>query len=107
MQAGTMRRRITIQQSSDVPDGSGGVQRTWTDFATVWAEITPAAGKEVFQAEQVRADAMYNINIRYLQGVSAEMRVLYGTRRFNIRAVNDVNEMHRKITLVCEELKSA
>ena len=46
MQAGYLRKRVTIQQRSTVTDTFGGQSTSWVDIATVYAEITPMSGRE-------------------------------------------------------------
>lgn len=106
MRSGKLNRRIVIEQVSEARDAIGGTSETWTTFATVWAEFMYQAGREFFAAKQINAALDEIIRIRYLAGITAKMRVRYGTRIFTIVAPPiDVNEKHEEIKLMCEELR--
>ena len=106
--SGDLRRSIQIQQRSATIDSVGGQSTTWTTVATVWADIQPLSGRELMAAQEVQAEVSHTISIRYQPLFSdpkamAAMRVLYGTRIFNISASMNVDERNRLITLMANE----
>lgn len=103
MRAGHLRRRIAIQALTEGTDAAGGPTRAYTTFATVWAALEPSNGRESDQADAYTARVTTKITIRYLTGLVPTMRVLYGTRTFNILGVIDVEERHETMVLQCEE----
>lgn len=104
MRPGKLRHRITLQQVTRTPDGIGGYTETWTDVATVWAAVEPLRGRELFDAEQVQSEITHRVRIRYRSGVDSSMRVRFGARLFRIQSVIDVDERHREIQLMCQEV---
>ena len=103
LEAGALRHRITLQSATDTPDGGGGFTTVWTDVATVWAAIEPLKGREQLHAAQLETPVTHRVTLRYRAGVTPKMRVKFGTRVFNIRAVIDAEERHRTLELMCEE----
>lgn len=80
MDAGKLRELVTIQQKS--PTGTGGRGQPvyeWTAFANVYAEIESLTGKKAEIARQLVAEASHQITIRYLTGITTEMRVVDST----------------------------
>jgi len=104
MRSEALKKRITIQQQSTTQDSFGSPIDTWTTVATVWASIEPINGKEFFAASQVNAEVTTRIRIRYLSGIEPAMRVLYGTRLYNIQSVIDYKESHAEMQLMCKEV---
>ncbi len=102
---GLLRERVTIQQeAAPSPDGGGGYAPGWTDVAAdLPARIEPAAGREEIHAAKLASAVTTAVTIRTLAGVAAGMRVVYGGRVFNIRAVLDIEERRRFMMLACEE----
>ncbi|MBV8938965.1 MAG: phage head closure protein [Alphaproteobacteria bacterium] len=104
-----MRHRITLQQPLLTPDGAGGYARTWQDVADMWAAIAPLAPnrpglhRETLVDMHVQSHALYRFTLRYYPGITAAMRVLYGARLFNIRAVIDPDETKTTLQLLAEE----
>lgn len=103
MQAGLLRKRLTIQKPSQAQDGYGQTLDTWTDVATVWGEIVPVSGREMIAANAMQESKTHAITIRYIAGITPKMRIKYGTRLFDIQSVLDENERHRTLNLSCVE----
>jgi len=101
--AGALRHRVSLQQSTLTADGGGGATLAWTTVATVWAAIQPLKGRERQRAEQIESPLTHRVTIRHRDGVTAAMRVLFGARVFNIRAVINPDERDRRLDLLCEE----
>lgn len=108
MRAGTLRHRVTIQQRSTTTDALGQPTTTWSDVATVWADVSPLSGRELLAAQAARAQINGIVTIRYQRQFSdpvamAARRILYGSRILNITASRDVDEMHQLIELTYTE----
>ena len=104
IRAGRLRHRITIQTCTGTDPGATlEFPKAWTTFASCWADIAATSGSESVEAARVQADASHVIEIRYQAGVLPTMRVLHGVRNFEIVAVLDMEERHRKLYLLCKE----
>ena len=106
MQAGKLRHQIIIQQQSSTQDAHGQLVETWTTFATLRASVEPLRGKEYFSTEQEHAEVDTRIRIRYSAGILPKMRVLFGSKLYDIKSVINVEERNRYMELMCEELVS-
>lgn len=103
---GTLRERVTIQQESRAADGGGGAALTWaaiTGGTDIAARVEPLSGRESLHAMAMEAQVSHRVTIRYLAGIVAGMRVLYGSRALNIRAAINIDERDRFIELACDE----
>jgi SPP1 family predicted phage head-tail adaptor len=103
MRAGRLRHRVIIQEYSESQGNYGGVTKNWTTFATVWAAIEPARGREFWDSQQVNAEVTGKITIRYLAGVTPKMRVKHGDRYFEILAVINPEEKNEELQLMVKE----
>jgi len=103
MQAGQLRKRITIQRRALAQDTFGGQSSTWTDWQTVWAQISPASGSEVMAAQAVHERISHTVSMRYIDGVTAAMRIVYKDRFFNIVLVRNVDERSRQLEILAVE----
>ena len=106
MRAGTLRHRIIIQSGTEARDAYGAVTVTWGTFATVWARVEPLSGKETYVAQTIKAETAHKITIRYLSGVLAKMRVLFGTRTFDIKQIINWEERNKELALIATEFIS-
>jgi SPP1 family predicted phage head-tail adaptor len=99
-----MRHCITIQQGTKVPDGQGGYSTSWTTYAAdIFAALKATRGSQFWISEQLQQRVTHSIIVRALEGVTTEMRVLFGARVFHIRAVRDQDERGRFLELLTEE----
>ncbi len=104
MNPGELRHRVTIQQSQETVDADKTPSLSWVPVATVWAAVEPINGREYIQLKQTNATLTTCIRIRYRSGFTPAMRIVYGTRIFDINDVIDVNERHVEIHLMCTEV---
>lgn len=97
--------RITIQRESTprADDDQGGYALGWTDVCTTWAAFESPTGRESLFAGQLQASVTQIAYIPYRAGIDATMRVRFGTRVMNIRAVLDEGERKRELKLMVEE----
>lgn len=108
-----LKHRLVLQQEEPVFDDAGGFTRSWTDVATLWAEIVPItggdsrsntiSGKEIFVAGQVQAQVSHRIFLRWRDGVVPAMRLALEDRIFNIRYVAAVREGREMLELLVQE----
>ena len=105
MNSGALRHKIAIQSAARASDDGGGFTEPWSTITggDVWAEIEPASSHEVYAAGQLQHRITHKLRLRYLAGVTTAMRVLVGTRPFNIRSIRNVDERGRELLLLCEE----
>lgn len=75
MQSGKLRFTVTLQRRVDTQEPGGQPIHTYTDFATVKANIRPLTGREFIQAQQIQADLSTEINIRFRPDVDETCRV--------------------------------
>lgn len=106
MRAGYLNKRITIQQLTDERDETGGVVNTWTEVCKAWASIEPLKGAEFLSAKEVDAQVTTRIRMRQRKDVTitSDMRVVYGSRIFEIDSVIDVYTRGRELQLMSREL---
>jgi SPP1 family predicted phage head-tail adaptor len=81
--------RIVIQQRATSQTARGQQVREWTDVCTVWSRVRQANGREVLAGQAINAAVSAVIEIRWRDGVSASMRVVDGSRIYNVEAVVD------------------
>ena len=89
-----LNKRVAVQAASTASDGQGGSTESWATETTISAAIEPLKAWEKYQAMQFQTPVTHKVTIRYLSGLTAKKRLLYGTRVLAIKEVIDVNEQH-------------
>lgn len=107
MQAGRLRNKIDIEQLSAASPqqlNTGEPDESWSVYLNdIWASVEPLSGRELFAAQEFHSEVTVRIRIRYRSGVNNRMRVVFGTKYYDIKAVIDPEERHREFHLLCSE----
>ena len=82
-----LNKRVTIQQQSTAVDEIGQPVVSWSDVATVWAEVKDVSGREYIAAGAIQSAVLTKITIRKRAGIVSAMRVLHGSDTYSIDAV--------------------
>lgn len=101
---GEFRHLIVFQKMSEEQNDYGEPIGNWVDVLTARAGIYPLSGKEFFAAETVNSEVTHKINMRYMSGITPDMRVKFGDRYFNIISVINFQERNVLLQLLCKEL---
>jgi SPP1 family predicted phage head-tail adaptor len=78
MNVGRLDRKVTIQQVARSRDVYGGWTETWSDFAVVWASITWQTAGERLNVARETSTTKGIFYIRYMDGITDDMRIVYG-----------------------------
>lgn len=106
MRAGQLRYKVDLEQRSATQTGNmGSLGNTWSTVASgLYARIEPAGSTESKAGGAYVSSTTHLVTIWYRAGVvPAMMRLKYGTRLFNILAVNDPDGRRERLQLQCEE----
>ena len=91
LEAGTLNRRVSLQQRQETPTGTGGSTIAWVEIAKVWANIRMLNGIETVKADFPVSVAKASIRIRWREDIDPTWRVVYvsngKTMTFDVKAV--------------------
>ncbi len=103
-------RLVALQAPVETADSFGQMVPSWSTLLMVWANLKPSltllgSGEKV-NAMQLYGTATHVITMRYLpsQAVTPKMRLLYGSRAFNIVSVINVDEANLTLQIHAKEL---
>jgi len=108
MQAGKLRKRMTIQQRDMTVNSAGAQATSWADVFTAWVEITPTTGAELFYAGAEQGKVTHTIVMRFRAELAnpltvAAYRGVYKGRYFNFAASVNEDERNRQIMIAATE----
>jgi len=92
IQPGDLRHVVTIETPTEVRNGMGEITQTWATFATRRASVTPVSYSEQSSRGQVGGSTSYEVNMRYLEGITATMRVVLPDRGGLVLYISSVVE---------------
>lgn len=105
--AGRLRHRVTIQQDQGTSrDDNGEHIEDYQDLATVWAEVKPLSGRELWAARQTQSEVTHRVTVRYssaLADLTGSIRVIHRDRAFHMDSVLNTDERRRELVMMCIE----
>lgn len=102
--AGTLNKRINIEQRGGAVDAIGQPIETWTLVVQCWADIKLPSGLAAIKAGADVSIVKASIRIRYRTGLDVGMRVVHGADIYDIKAVLP-DRTQGRVDLVCALVK--
>lgn len=101
---GAMRRRLVLEAPVEMPDGLGGVTRSFVTVAAFWAQVEWLGGAEHWRQGRPEQTGSYRITLRWRGDLDAGRRLRDGARLFEIRAAADPDGGRRRLVCLAEEV---
>lgn len=103
---GELRHRVTLETTTDTPDGAGGFSRAYAPVAQFWAKIEPLAARADFIAGREEQQTTHRVTIRWRGDVEPAMRFDHCGRKLLVRSVVDPGEWRRFLVCDCLEIST-
>jgi SPP1 family predicted phage head-tail adaptor len=81
---GDLRERITVQIASGTTNALGETVLAWADSSAVWASVEGVSAREALAAGQQETTISHKVRLRYLPGLSQNMRFSWRSRTLDI-----------------------
>jgi SPP1 family predicted phage head-tail adaptor len=102
IQAGTLRDRVTVQRATENRNRLGESISEWTAFEVVWASVQGVSAREFLLAGQQQVEVSHRVKMRYLNGLTPQMRLLWRGRTLEIISILE-HENRSVHELICQE----
>lgn len=90
MRAGKLDNVITIQRSTYVTDEYGVPEFTWTDLATVRAQIIQSSTEEFIRAYGASDDTIVIFRTRWIDDITTADRVVFNGENHDIKELKPI-----------------
>lgn len=105
MKAGKLNQRITIQREEKITTASNQQVGEWVDVCEIWAQVKCTDSGIIDSNGFVQHEATYKFYIRRREDITAQMRVKWKGRIFNLVGPPiDWNNERTGLTLIAKEL---
>jgi SPP1 family predicted phage head-tail adaptor len=102
-EVGKMSHLMIVQSQTAVADGMGGSSITWTNGASLWADLRPVSATERTQSDRLMLDVTHTAIVRHTSISATTQRLTIGSRVFNIVGVYDADESRSHLVLTLRE----
>lgn len=98
---GKLSKRITIKKFIDVEDAMGQSKKVLTDAMTIWADLYPVRGAELYEIKKLQSKVTHKCYTRYFDGIDINCYISYKGDLYTIEDVIDVNMERKKLEIRC------
>ena len=102
MNAGILRDRVTVQQATENRNSLGESILSYSTFAEVSASVQGVSAREFLLAGQQQVEVSHRVKMRYLTGLTPQMRLLWRGRTLEIISILE-HENRSVHELICQE----
>jgi SPP1 family predicted phage head-tail adaptor len=103
MKIGKRRNKIAFIRLAETQNVFGEVIKGEQDIAFAWAAIEPVSGNERFLSNTTLAQANVKIRSRYVAGITPKDIIGFGTRRYDIISVSNIDEKNKELVVFAKE----
>jgi len=100
---GKLRERVTVQQATQTRNSLGEAVMSWADWQTVWASVEGVSAREALDAGQQEVTITHRVRLRYLTGLTQNMRLSWRNRTLNIVNLLEYGNRSEHVA-ICEEV---
>ncbi len=91
MNVGRLDRKIVIEAPTEAVNALGEYYSTWATYHTCFANVTRFGGIEKLEAGKVTATNRIRFKIRFFDGITEKMRILYDGSYYDITEIQELN----------------
>lgn len=100
------RHKIDFLEQDKGFDDYGEPIDTWSVFEEgIWASKDPLLGNEYFNALTADTKVEVKFNMRFLEGVTNNMRIQHGNETYEILSAVNVKSLNRELLCYCKLVK--
>lgn len=100
---GKMRERVTVQIASGSTNTLGETVLAWSNSTAVWASVEGVSAREALAAGQEETTITHRVRLRYLPGLTQQMRLAWRSRTLNIVSLLEYGNRSEHVA-ICEEV---
>lgn len=108
MRNSSLKHLVSFQKNNGVKDSLGGITESWVSLMPQeWVQIIPLKGEEKYQSKSLNTEVNHKIRMRYRDGLDSKMKIIYGTRVFEIDSIINPFERNRELQIMATEVFDA
>lgn len=104
MRAGNLKDKIEIQKLGTAQDEVGQITEKYEKFADAYTEATNLGSKEKYFNGRYEDINMKKFRIRYIPGITTDMRIKLGDELYDIKEVIDPYNKRRELLISAKKV---
>jgi len=99
--AGNLNELVTVQVAVESRNHLGETTLSWNTYATRWASVEGVTATESLAGQQ-QTTVTHKVRMRYLSGLTQQMRLMWRTRTLEIISALE-HDSRSEHELICQE----
>ncbi len=95
---------MTVQLATETRNRLGETVQSWATYAERWASVQGLSSREVLLTGQQQTEITHRVRMRYLDGMTNSMRILWRGRVLEITSLLEHNNRSEHELLCTERL---
>jgi SPP1 family predicted phage head-tail adaptor len=104
IEPGKLRERVTVEVASVTTNNFGEAILTWGTASSVWASVEGVSAREALAAGQAEVSVTHRVRMRYLPGLTQQMRFSWRNRTLDIVSLLEHNNRSEH-EAICQETR--
>jgi SPP1 family predicted phage head-tail adaptor len=104
IEPGKLRERVTVEIASVTTNNFGEAILTWGTASSVWASVEGVSAREALAAGQAEVSVTHRVRMRYLPGLTQQMRFSWRNRTLDIVSLLEHNNRSEH-EAICQETR--
>jgi SPP1 family predicted phage head-tail adaptor len=104
IEPGKLRERVTVEIASVTTNNFGEAILTWGTASSVWASVEGVTAREALAAGQSEVSVTHRVRMRYLPGLTQQMRFSWRNRTLDIVSLLEHNNRSEH-EAICQETR--
>lgn len=105
--AGKLRHKVVIERRTTEKDAAGQPKDTWVLVAKRRIALERSPGREAFAAAARIAKVPTFFKLRYVEGITAGMRLTVGEKHYDVKSAVDRTGLKRELEILADELEAS
>ena len=94
--AGILRESVTIQTPTEAQNSFGESEQTWITHTLRRCSVDSVSSSEAIKAQQAAGTATHKVRMRYVNGLTAAMRIKWDSRGDRILEILQMMERNNR-----------
>ncbi len=104
MRAGALKDLITIEKLTGTKNGFGEIEDSYENFSDAFSEVSHIGTSEKYFSGKYSEVDSRKFRIRYIPGITTDMRILFDSRYFDIKEVVDPYNKKQELLIAAIEV---
>lgn len=105
MRSSLLRHLISFEEQVETKNSIGEIKNEWLSLVLrEYVQIIPLKGDEKYQSKSLNTEVNHKIRLRYRTGLDSKMRIVYGTRIFEIDSIINLGERNKELHIMATEV---